>query len=191
MVTPKLPFRVLIHKLDGSFAIRPKTHCLLRVTLQDRSVYALDLTGAQYGFHQTITPWSEYVSLVVKEVVAIKPFKTISQAYKMQHLLKLVGVGGATNEAPDRAAQIAYRLHCLGESLEEAPLLSALAIGANAVEILKMSRSEYAAWSVLWLGWMKKLLQTCSLLNSSKDRLADLRKSGEQAASRLFARMNV
>lgn len=36
-------------------------HSLLRVTLKGGEQYAFDLAGAQFGYHETITPWSLYV----------------------------------------------------------------------------------------------------------------------------------
>lgn len=37
------------------------THELLRVTLNNGEIYALDLAGAEYGFHDPITRYSDYM----------------------------------------------------------------------------------------------------------------------------------
>ncbi|KAE9974786.1 hypothetical protein BLS_002898 [Venturia inaequalis] len=39
-------------------------HYIIRSTLNNGQVFAIDLTGAQYGWHETIVPWKEYVERI-------------------------------------------------------------------------------------------------------------------------------
>jgi hypothetical protein len=36
------------------------THEMLKVTLRSGEVFAVDITGAQYGYHEPVTPWTKY-----------------------------------------------------------------------------------------------------------------------------------
>ncbi|KAJ9635458.1 hypothetical protein H2199_008461 [Coniosporium tulheliwenetii] len=39
-------------------------HHIMKVKLKFGEVYAIDITGAQYGFHRAMVPWAEYMSTV-------------------------------------------------------------------------------------------------------------------------------
>jgi len=39
-------------------------HVCFFVSLKDRKKFALDLTGVQYGIHDTLMPWKEYTALL-------------------------------------------------------------------------------------------------------------------------------
>lgn len=52
---------------------RQADHVIFKVALNDGQDYAIDLTGAQYGRYQTVLPWSEYRSDMVKNVVRVDP----------------------------------------------------------------------------------------------------------------------
>lgn len=41
-------------------------HCIIRATLNDGQVFAIDLTGAQYGWDETIVPWKDYTQRIEK-----------------------------------------------------------------------------------------------------------------------------
>lgn len=43
-----------------TYSFLPATHVLTRLTTSAGQKYALDLTGAQFGHHQTLTPWDQY-----------------------------------------------------------------------------------------------------------------------------------
>ncbi|KAL8694685.1 MAG: hypothetical protein Q9218_000696 [Villophora microphyllina] len=50
------------------------THTILRVTLVNEEQYAIDFSGAQYGFHQECLPWYEYTAARVDRIVEIQAF---------------------------------------------------------------------------------------------------------------------
>ncbi|KAJ9666716.1 hypothetical protein H2201_003120 [Coniosporium apollinis] len=39
-------------------------HHIMKVKLKSGEVYAIDITGAQYGFHRAMVPWAEYMSTI-------------------------------------------------------------------------------------------------------------------------------
>ena len=49
-------------------------HSVLRVTLGNGERYALDTTGAQYGWPETVTPWDLYCEVKVQSIKSIHPF---------------------------------------------------------------------------------------------------------------------
>lgn len=49
-------------------------HQLLRVTLSNGEKYAFDITGAQYGYHESVVPWHQYIDSQVKEIVGTDTF---------------------------------------------------------------------------------------------------------------------
>ena len=48
-------------------------HTILRVTLKSGERYAIDLTGAQYGYQEDCMPWDDYFATRVEAIVDIKP----------------------------------------------------------------------------------------------------------------------
>ncbi len=36
------------------------SHEIIKVTLRSGEVFAVDITGAQYGYHEPVTPWTKY-----------------------------------------------------------------------------------------------------------------------------------
>jgi hypothetical protein len=48
-------------------------HVCWRVTLSTGKCYTLDLTSAQFGHHQTLTPWSEYLRTLEFKDIAFNP----------------------------------------------------------------------------------------------------------------------
>lgn len=49
-------------------------HQLLRVTLLNGEKYAFDISGAQYGYHESVVPWQQYIDLQVKEIIGTDTF---------------------------------------------------------------------------------------------------------------------
>ena len=39
----------------------PRRHCIFRVKLRTDEVYAFDLSGAQFGYRETVSPWESYL----------------------------------------------------------------------------------------------------------------------------------
>lgn len=50
------------------------THTIIRVTMKNGEKYTLDMSGAQYGWHECITPWQLYKSSRVRKVKEVVPF---------------------------------------------------------------------------------------------------------------------
>ena len=69
----KGPFEVLPRcfrptvPVDG-IGLAMDQHKVLEATTCNGERYALDITGAQFGFYEAILPWKEYVDLHVCEV---------------------------------------------------------------------------------------------------------------------------
>ena len=49
-------------------------HRIFRVTLTSQEQYAVDLTGAQYGYHEECLPWEDYVTARVDRIIEINHF---------------------------------------------------------------------------------------------------------------------
>ena len=50
--------QLLIGRLRGYVNVVSSSHNVLRVTLSNNEVYALDITAAQYGWHESaVMPW--------------------------------------------------------------------------------------------------------------------------------------
>lgn len=54
-------------------------HTILRVTLLNNEQYAIDLTGAQYGYHQECLPWQTYITTRVEIIVEIQALGAAKQ----------------------------------------------------------------------------------------------------------------
>ena len=48
-------------------------HCIIRITLKNGEEYALDISGAQYGFPQPLSPWKHYIDAHVQNIEDVKP----------------------------------------------------------------------------------------------------------------------
>lgn len=62
-------------------------HTIFRVTLQNRECYALDLTGAQYGYRQECLSWQRYTENRVSKIIAVQPFGATKE-WLAAHTLK-------------------------------------------------------------------------------------------------------
>ena len=49
-------------------------HIIIKITTRTGEVYALDMTGAQYGWTECIVPWKLYVESRVRKVEKVVPF---------------------------------------------------------------------------------------------------------------------
>ena len=54
-------------------------HSLLKVCLRGGDTYALDISSAQYGYHNPISSWKDYTRERVAEVDSLTPFGTWRQ----------------------------------------------------------------------------------------------------------------
>lgn len=50
------------------------THTVIRVTTKNGENYVLDMTGEQYGWHETVMPWQLYHASRVREIRDVLPF---------------------------------------------------------------------------------------------------------------------
>ena len=49
------------------------SHLILRVSLKGGKDYAVDLSGAQFGFHEPILPWTEYETQRIQKIQVVQP----------------------------------------------------------------------------------------------------------------------
>ena len=49
-------------------------HSIIRITMKNGHIYALDMAGAQYGWHESIIPWQTYHASRVREIREVLPF---------------------------------------------------------------------------------------------------------------------
>lgn len=61
---------------DPSTPIFDTVHHILRVTLKDGSVWAVDVAGAQYGQHSPVVPFAQYARDSIAKILATRPFGT-------------------------------------------------------------------------------------------------------------------
>ena len=57
-------------------------HTIIRVTLKNGESYAVDIAGAQYGWHEPVTPWQLYNASRVREIKDVPPFGGTRASYK-------------------------------------------------------------------------------------------------------------
>lgn len=60
-------------------------HTIIRVTMKDGGTFALDMTGAQYGWSEPVTPWQLYSTSRVREIKEVTPFGGTRVSYKRAH----------------------------------------------------------------------------------------------------------
>jgi hypothetical protein len=75
-VEPKDP-ALVIHLADNLLPFQ--NHCLLRVSLHAGEAFAIDLTGAQYGWREQLYTWHTYVQHRAKNVESIGPLGGVKQ----------------------------------------------------------------------------------------------------------------
>lgn len=59
-------------------------HTIIRVTMMNGETYALDMAGAQYGWHESVTPWQLYNAARVREIKIVMPFGDTKVLYKVR-----------------------------------------------------------------------------------------------------------
>ena len=64
------------HVNDQSTPVSDTVHHILRVTLKDRSVWAVDVAGAQHGQHNPIVPFAKYQQDSIAKILDTRPFAT-------------------------------------------------------------------------------------------------------------------
>jgi len=95
--------RIVYHHGNGELDIFARTdfHTIHRVEIAGVQ-YAFDLSSAQYGHHQTVTPWTEYAAKIVSSVTMHAPYGGIVDQFvaeterDMQLALHGIGLKAAT-----------------------------------------------------------------------------------------------
>ena len=65
------------HRTDEpSTALFDTRHHILRVTLKDKSVWAVDIAGAQHAQHNPVVPFADYARDSIATILATRPFGT-------------------------------------------------------------------------------------------------------------------
>ena len=59
-------------------------HSVIRITLKNGDKYILDLTGAQYGWQEILTPYNQYRQSKIREIKEILPFGGTRQYCKQR-----------------------------------------------------------------------------------------------------------
>jgi hypothetical protein len=78
----KTPRRARYHK---DVLSREYIHQVLKVSLKSGETYAIDLTGAQYGWHKPIALWTEYCDKVL-ELCIVQSQGTSKKPHGFQHV---------------------------------------------------------------------------------------------------------
>lgn len=78
MVPPEIPQRLIPHLL------RLPTHEILKVTTVSGVAYAIDISGAQYGYPEPVTLWDEYAATRVQEIKNCEDAYVVSSRHIFQ-----------------------------------------------------------------------------------------------------------
>ena len=81
-VNTEAPARVVLRRSEASAGEGLSKHLILRVTLKDSSMYALDLNAAAYG-HSVVMPWSDYKTTILQDITKTQDHGT---AYCVSHM---------------------------------------------------------------------------------------------------------
>lgn len=77
--------QLLIGKLRGYVTVVSSSHNVLRVTLTNSEIYALDITAAQYGWHESaVMPWPTFFEQRVKVINEIRNFGETKRVLKAE-----------------------------------------------------------------------------------------------------------
>lgn len=68
------PFRLRRGFTNGIFDWTNYKHAILKVTLKNDAQYALDITGAQYGWSEAVLPWNTYANSRIQRIVETLKF---------------------------------------------------------------------------------------------------------------------
>ncbi|KAH6869779.1 hypothetical protein B0T10DRAFT_593289 [Thelonectria olida] len=94
-VEPKDP-ALVVHLAGKSLPFA--NHCVLRASLHTGEVFAIDLTGTQYGWMEQLYTWHTYVRHRVKHVESIGPLGGVKQLETMiLSFAPPAGTGGASH----------------------------------------------------------------------------------------------
>lgn len=89
-------------------------HSTYRITLRDNSQWALDLTSAQYGYTNPLTPWKSYEKKRISEIREVHPFGTQSAQF-----LQDVSSGGNSLMKDEFGKALWYHQRQIARVMEE------------------------------------------------------------------------
>lgn len=76
--------RVVVIEPDGHESDSSKTeHVIFKITINEDEDYALDVTGAQFGFYDPITPWIYYQQTRIETLGGIRPLKHLRDSHRL------------------------------------------------------------------------------------------------------------
>lgn len=110
VISPKLERRrVVFHYTGGqnTDAQERVPHAIFRVQYAGQ-LYAIDLVGAQYDHHRSVTPWSLYVAEVVDSLVGIYELGNAASLFRGMHSEALRPVRGTLTMNYTRQVQISH-----------------------------------------------------------------------------------
>ncbi len=130
-------------RIDGT----DYAHNIIRVTLKNGESYALDIAGAQYGWHEPVTPWQLYNTSRVREIKDVAPFGGTRTCYKT----------GANNMSEQRKW-----IHSIKEDFAEGVDL-ALAwwqrVNIMSTDLLRLPEHEFQKRQTSLLGCVDEFMQ--------------------------------
>ena len=74
------------------------SHMILQVKLQNDELYAIDISGAQYGFREPIYPWHIYEKSRIASMIAMKTLTNLKQRERLTGKKKRGGKPGKRME---------------------------------------------------------------------------------------------
>lgn len=97
---PKRPMQTV--RPDGPNRGNDCPHVILMVTLKDGEMYAVDVTGAQYGYYDSVYPWDQYLQTRVQtsgQEVSFRSFGSLKTKYHGAVWCATPGYKGAVRTA--------------------------------------------------------------------------------------------
>ncbi|CAF9904977.1 MAG: hypothetical protein ALECFALPRED_010650 [Alectoria fallacina] len=86
VLVPRVKYlrRVVVIEPDGHESDSSKTeHVIFKITINEDEDYALDVTGAQFGFYDPITPWIYYQQTRIETLGGIRPLKHLRDSHRL------------------------------------------------------------------------------------------------------------
>ncbi|KAL8741934.1 MAG: hypothetical protein Q9184_008326 [Pyrenodesmia sp. 2 TL-2023] len=77
--------RLRIARWEDLVPLIPDVHDVLRIVLPNAEILALDLTAAQYGWHESsVMPWDKFMEQRVKEVYRVREFRETTRLLRAE-----------------------------------------------------------------------------------------------------------
>lgn len=76
--------RVVVIEPDGHESDSSKSeHVVFKITINEDENYALDVTGAQFGFYDPVIPWISYQQTRIETLGEIRPLKYLRDSHRL------------------------------------------------------------------------------------------------------------